>query len=413
MLISVAWRSLLSRKLVVGLTILLIGTSTFVLLGVEHIRAETRSSFSKAVSGVDLIVGARTGDINLLLYSVFRIGNASNNISWQSYQNLSTRPGVAWTVPISLGDSHRGYRVMGTTTDYFRHYSYGNQQALRISEGREFDALQEAVLGAEAARTLGYQIGDQIVLAHGGGAVSFSNHDDKPFTVVGILTPTGTPVDRTVHVSLESLEAIHMNWPGSRPVTSASEFEASLIPDSITAFMVGLESRIMTFTVQRQINEYGSEPLLAIMPGVALAQLWDMMGMLERVLTLIAFLVLFASLLGMSIMLLSSMVQRQREISILRAIGAHSSFIFLLVEIEALLITIVGVALGMGGLYLALVTGTDTISETYGLFINTNIIGAQTLVYLTSIVTGAMVLALLPALMAYRGSLVSGLLSEQ
>lgn len=411
MLVKVAWHSLLNRRLTVALTVVLISVSTLVLLGVEHIRSEARNSFSKTVSGTDLIVGARTGQINLLLYSVFHIGNASNNISWQSYQEISSRPGIAWTVPISLGDSHRGYRVVGTSSAYFERFRYGNKQSLQFSHGREFDALHQAVVGAEVAAALNYREGDQIVLAHGLGAISFSNHDDQPLTIVGVLAPTGTPLDRSVHVSLESLEAIHANWPGGGFSNTAqpANNQDTLTPQSITAFLVGLESPMATFTVQRQINDYRQEPLLAILPGIALSELWEMMGALEQVLALIAMLVLLASLLGMSIMLLSTMSQRQREIAVMRAMGAHSSFIFLLVELEAVFITIAGIVLGIGCLQLSLVLGSDWLSAEYGLFIEPNLLNQNTLYFCAAIIVGAALLALLPAIVAYPGSLAKGL----
>ena len=125
MFIRLALSSIKSRKGSALLTFLAITVSVFVLLGVEKIRHQAKDSFSNTVSGIDLIVGSRTGDVNLLLYSVFRLGNATNNISWKSYQRITKNPNVAWTIPISLGDSHEGYRVMGTNTDYFTHFRFG------------------------------------------------------------------------------------------------------------------------------------------------------------------------------------------------------------------------------------------------------------------------------------------------
>jgi putative ABC transport system permease protein len=117
-----ALRSLGNRRLTAILTILSIGLSVALLLGVEKVRSGARESFANTISGTDLIVGARGGGVQLLLYSVFRIGNASNNITWKSFQDVAARPEVAWIVPLSLGDSHRGFRVLGTTRDYFERY---------------------------------------------------------------------------------------------------------------------------------------------------------------------------------------------------------------------------------------------------------------------------------------------------
>jgi len=256
MLIKLATKSLLDRKGSVALTCIAMTISIFVLLGVEHIRKETKDSFSSTVSGTDLIVGARSGSLNLLLYSVFRMGSATNNISWASYQEIANRPEIDWTIPISLGDSHQGYRVLGTNNDYFQHFSYGRKQLLKFAQGGEFKGIYDVVLGSEVAAELAYQLGDPIIISHGIGETSFNDHSQYPFKIIGVLAATGTPVDQTVHVQLEGIEAIH-DSPSTKP--------AQLQPNSITAFLVGLKSRISTFSLQREISEKSGEALSAIL----------------------------------------------------------------------------------------------------------------------------------------------------
>jgi len=401
MFLKLAIGSLLNRRLTVLLTVLSIMFSTIVVLGAEHLRQEIRNSFSKTVSGVDLIVGARTGGVNLLLYSVFHIGNATNNVTWKSYQEMISKPGIAWSIPISLGDSHRGYRVLGTTSDYFRYFKYGSAMPLHLQQGSPFEDYRsqldappvpdfKAVLGAEVAARLGYQPGHSFVVAHGLGSVSFANHTQYPFTVTGILAPTGTPVDQTIHISLESLEAVHRTGP---------------VPDSITAFMIGLESKLLSFRIQREINEYRQEPLIAIMPGVVLAELWQMMNILERVLTLIAGLVLVSALFGMATMLLSTLQQRERELAVLRALGARPGFLFLLIQTEALLMTLLGLLSGIVMLTLILFLSANWISASYGLFVSTQVLTPEILPYLGAALLLSFLLAGLPATLAYRRSL--------
>ena len=415
MFFRLASKSLLDRKGSVLLTLLAISVSIFVLLGIEHIRQQAKESFSNTLSGTDLIVGARTSDINLLLYSVFRIGNATNNVSWESYQQIASHPDVAWTIPISLGDSHNGYRVMGTNSDYFEHYRYGSARSLSFNQGHAFDELFDVVLGAEVARKLDYQIGDSIVLAHGLGDVSFSNHDNNPFQVVGILEATGTPVDQALHVSLEAIEAIHINFPGA--INSTANFTATsennsnnsdnveLQPDSVTAFLVGLNSRFSTFTVQRQVNEFSSEPLLAILPGITLTQFWQTLSVTENTLRLISLLVLVAALLGLSALLLAFIRERQREISIMRMLGASPWFIFLLIEVEALLITLVASALAVITLFICLLFSTEQIAAQFGLFIDTNFLSPANLQLLALVFLCSFVVCLIPSIAAYRRSL--------
>ena len=211
-IVRLAFLSVLNRRVTAGLTLLAIALSVAMLLGVEKVRRDARGAFANTISGTDLIVGARSGAIQLLLYSVFRIGNATSNISWESYRDIASFPRVRWTVPILLGDSHRGFRVMGTTRAYFEHYRYARTRSLAFDDGGPFDDVFDAVLGAEVAQRLGYALGDELVVSHGAGEVSFVDHDDKPFRAVGILAATGTPVDRTVHVSVEGFTAMHVDW---------------------------------------------------------------------------------------------------------------------------------------------------------------------------------------------------------
>ncbi|MBX2848668.1 MAG: ABC transporter permease [Acidiferrobacterales bacterium] len=409
MFTKLATKSLLNRKGSVLLTILAMTVSVFVLLGVEHIRHQAKESFANTVSGVDLIVGARSGSLNLLLYSVFRVGSPTNNVTWESYKDISSHSQVAWSVPISLGDSHKGYRVMGTTQDYFQYFSYGNKHKLSFDQGMKFESTFDVVLGAEVANQLGYSLGQEIVLSHGTAATSFSLHDDRPFTIVGVLEPTGTPVDQTLHVSLEGIEAIHIDWnrgvriPGSG-ITIKQLEQADLTPDSVTAFLLGLKSRIATFAVQRQINEYRNEPLLAILPGVALSELWQMMKMLENTLRLISVLVLIAALLGLSAMLLASIRERIQEIQLLRVIGASPKFLFLLIELEALIITLLSTLFGALLLYMCLLFTENFLAADFGLYIETNIFTPNTLMLLLFIVIATLVAVAIPSLSAYRNA---------
>lgn len=417
MFARVAWHSLQNRRYTAILTIISVAISTFVLLGVEHIRHEAKENFSKTVSGVDLIVGARTSQLNLLLYSVFHIGNPTNNISWQSYRELADDPKVAWTIPISLGDSHQGYRVMGTTDDFFMRFRFGKNIALSFSEGEAFSQLFDVVLGAEVAKKLNYRVGDPILLAHGLGRISFSMHDDKPFSVKGILRPTGTPADHTLYISLQGMEAIHLDWrdgvkmPGKK--VSDSDIEAlDLTPKSITAFMIGLQSKMAIFSVQRHINQYPKEPLLAILPGITLTELWQMMNSMENTLRLISILVLFSSLLGLSTMLLSSIRERQREIAVMRAIGASPLFVFLIIQIEALMITLVGIIVAIVVLAIGILLIQSTLAENYGIFINHLSTNNQTLGIVGIIILSTFILGLIPSLSAYRMSLHHGLVER-
>jgi putative ABC transport system permease protein len=413
-ILTLTLKSLWNRRYTALLTLLSIALSVTLLLGVERVRSEARSSFANTISGTDLVVGARSGPTQLLLYSVFRIGNATNNISWQSYQEISARPEVAWSVPLSLGDAHKGFRVLGTTGGYFEHYRYGEKEPLAFATGQPFADLYDAVLGAEVAEKLHYRLGQEIVLAHGAGKVSFVQHADKPFRIVGILKRTGTPVDRTVHVSLQAIEAIHVDFQDGAPsqgrhTTAEQARQMDLTPRTLTAFMVGLHAKVAIFRLQRFINEYPQEPLLAILPGAALQELWDMIGVGEKALLAISAMVVLVGLTGMLTVLLAGLNERRRELAILRSVGARPWQLFALLVSEALSLAALGVASGVALLYLALWLARPLIAEHVGLHLGIGAPTAHELTLLAIILGASLLIGAIPAWRAYRYSLADGM----
>ncbi|MEX0622635.1 ABC transporter permease [Saccharospirillum sp.] len=409
-----ALASLWNRRTTALLTLAMVALSLCLLLTVDRVREDTRASFSNTLSGTDLIVGGRTGALNLLLYSVFRIGNATNNISWESYSDLRRNSAVAWTVPLSLGDSHRGYRVIGTTTEYFEHYQYGRNQLLAFQSGQPFDDVYDVVLGAEVAEELNYQVGDELVVAHGLGTTSFENHDDKPFTVVGILDTTGTPVDRSLHVPLEGITAMHVDWqqgvklPGYA-ISAAEAREMDLTPDSVTAVLVGMKSRVQTFSFQRLINQYRAEPLSAIIPGATLQELWQLIGIAENALIAVSFMVVVTGLLGMVTVILAGLNERRREMAILRALGARPGHILGLLMLESGLYGVAGLLAGLVLHWGIIALASIWVQGSYGIQLTLALPSPTLLVVLAGFVGLAFLVGLLPGWKAYRQSLSDGL----
>ncbi|MEM7020316.1 MAG: ABC transporter permease [Pseudomonadota bacterium] len=415
LILSLAFKSLFNRRISALLTIISIAFSITLLLGVERISDGARKSFESTLSGTDLIVGARGGSTQLLLYTVFRVGNPVNNISWESYQNFAQHREVAWTIPITLGDSHRGFRVIGTNQDYFKHYRYGRKKNLSFAEGQMFEDVFDAVLGADVAAELGYELNQNIVLAHGITEVSFQQHEDKPFRVVGILTKTGTPVDRAIHVSLEGIEAMHIDWQNGVPPRPGEGVAADavrthdLTPTSITAFLIGLRSKFGIFHVQRAINEYPDEPLTAILPGVTLGDLWRTVNIADIGLRIISAFVVLTGLIGMLTAILTTLNERRREMAILRSVGAGPRHIFGLLVFEALLLTLFGCLLGLVLLYLMLFIAQPLIETQFGMFLPVSGLSIYDLSVLGMILFAALLMSSLPAWRAYRQSLADGL----
>ena len=407
--VSLALASLWHRKKVLALVCLTLTLSVSLLLGIQYLRTEIKQSFTSTISGTDLIVGARSGQLNLLLYTVFHIGDATNNIRWSTYQTLKNDRRLKWLIPISLGDSYRGYRVVATDENFLKHFRYGRDIPLALTEGDWFSGVFDVVLGAGVARDLGHQSGDKLVLSHGGGRTSFSNHEDTPFTVTGILKPTGTPVDQAVYIDLRGMEAMHVGWesgvaiPG-RTLTPEKAEGREFTPEAITAAFVGIERKALTFRVQREINQSAEEPLSAILPGVALSELWRLMGQFERALLGITGFVVVTSLIGLTAVLLTLQAQRAHEIAVLRAAGASPALIASLYTLEsvslALFACALAVAIGAAGISLA----SPWLLANFGLQISLRPLNMAEWGLLASVPVAAFIVALIPTLNTWRQS---------
>ena len=413
MILRLAIGSLIARATTVGMTILAIALSVALFLGVEKVRTGAKASFADTISGTDLIVGARSGSVQLLLYSVFRIGNATNNLTWSSYKDVASRPEIAWIVPISLGDSHKQFRVMGTTPDFFNRYKYRSGQSIEFADGKNMSDLFDTVIGADVAATLNYSVGDPIVVAH--GLASFTEHKDQPFKISGILNKTGTPVDRTVIVGLRAIEAIHVDWQEGAQVQGQTTpvdviRKMKLQPKAVTAALVGIENRLQVFGLQRAINKYNKEPLLAILPGVALQELWQIVGIAEVALIGVSAMVVITALIGMMAMIFSSLNERRREMAIFRAMGARPRIILGMLILEAAVIASIGAIFGLALMYLGLYIAQPIIDAKFGLWLPSKAPTLNEFLVLAAVIIASIIASLLPALRAYRLSLADGML---
>jgi len=413
---SLAIRSLLNRRFAIGLTVLTIALSIALLVLVEQLRSEVREGFYRSVSGTDLIVGARTSPVQLLLYSVFGLGEPTNNVSWETFNALAGTDEVAWAVPISLGDAHEGYRVVGTQAPFFDHYRYADRQPLAFAQGARFEDLFEVVLGHQVARNLGYGLDDEIVLAHGTANVSLQNHDNLPFRIAGILAPTGTPIDQQLYISLTAHEALHLGWqngmprPGASPTDEQARAMAErLTPDSVTAILLGLTTRAAVFGLQRRVNDYRQEALSAVLPGIALQQLWRITGLAEQILRVVAGLVVLSGLLGMLTVLLTTLNERRREMAILRANGARPLHIAGLLIFEAALLAAAGIALGLILAVVVQAIAAPWLLSTVGVNLAVGWPSAVLWKILGGIWLAGVVVGAVPALMAYRRTLADGM----
>ncbi|MEA2260030.1 MAG: putative transport system permease protein [Acidobacteriaceae bacterium] len=412
MILRLAYESLRSRKFTTGLTVFSIALSVLLLVGVDRIRQGTETGFEGTLSQTDLVVGARGGSLPLLLYAVFHIGTANNEISWNSYQHFAHHPAVLWTIPLSMGDSHRGFRVVATDDNFYEHYRYRGDHSLQVSQGVRTQGIFDAVLGSAVAAQLHYHLGQKIILSHGLQG-SFLNHAADPYTVVGILARTATPVDRAIYITLWGDEAMHLGWengaPPLQPIPESQIRKSDLQIRTISAFLLRTKSRIGTLFLQREINTYKPEPLTAIIPAMTLEDLWSVLSAADIALSLVSGAVLVVGLLVMLTALYTALNERRREIAVLRSLGLHARQIFMLFILESALISGAGAMLGVVAAYAVLYAVRIPVENRYGIPLAMVGVSSRVAYYMIAAVVAGALLGFIPAIRAYRNALVDGL----
>ena len=413
-IIHLALRSIMNRRVTSALTILAIALSMSLLLLVERLRTGAREGFTGVISQTDIIAGARSSPIQLLLSSVFQIGSASNNVTPETWEHFRNHPAVAWTIPIAMGDSHKGFRVVATNGDFFAHYHYQRDRRLEFSSGKALLDDHSVVVGARVARELGYTAGTKIVLAHGLAAESFVKHEDHPFFVSGILKATGTPFDRSLFISLPAMAQMHGTDGGGGGAAAEHQHshdehdEHDHLP-GLSAIFIGTKARTDAMALQREIQTYEAEPMTAALPGLTLAQLWSALSYAEEALRAVSMLVIVVGLLSMIVALYNSLNERRREMAILRALGARPWMITAILLVEAGLLTGIAVATSIALTYAALAGATGLITANFGISLPITSLSGEELVRLGLMFTIGLAMAALPAWRAYRNALVDGL----
>lgn len=409
-----SFQSLKSRLFPISLCVFSLAISVALFLGVERVRQGAEDGFTHTIAETDLVVGARGGPLQLLLYSVFHIGNPINNIRYDSYQKYKDHPMVAWTIPFSLGDSYRGKRVVGTTRDFFKHYRYRGGESLRFYKGQAFEGIFDVVIGAEVAQEFSLKVGEKITLSHGLNSMSQMQHDNTPFRVTGILSATQTPVDKAVYVSLYGIEAMHIGWESGTPdeekLIDPSELEKKDLSFSqVSSFLLGAKSRIHTLRLRAMIAQDHQEPLMAIIPGLALQQLWELLGHIESVLKLISYCVLGIGLLGITIALYTTLQERRREMAILRSLGVGPLKIITLLLAEAFSVVLIGSVIGVALLFMGLKFLSPYLESEFSVYITDQFLNLNDLTIILGVWVAGLCAGLIPALKACYQSLSDGL----
>ena len=412
-MIRITAMSMRSRLIPIALVIIALTTSMALLLAVDRIKQASQKGFNESLGGVDLVVGPRGSGLELILYTVFHLGNPTNNITTKTLTDIAANSAIEWVVPIALGDSHRGFRVISTTNNYFDRIKFAGDKPLSFAEGSAFAEMNEVVLGSDVAKDLGYKIGSSIFVTHGSESLG-KLHDDFAFQITGILNPTGTPTDKAVFLSLEGYELIHLGWASGSQTLSLKNLDSNTIPrerlypKTVTAAYVGLASKLSLFKVSRSINDYDEEAISAVIPGVELAKLWSIVGTVDSVFKLMNWLIIGISLIGMVTMTITGLDSRTREMTILRALGATPSKLAGMVMMETALISVASISFAIGLVRLLTWGTADILWQWAAIRLELSWIAAEELLTLWIIVVAGLITSLIPAGMVYKRSLYQG-----
>ncbi len=407
------YKSIKNRKFTSFLCVLSIALSVTLFLGIERIRNGARDGFTNTISKTDLIVGAKGGSLQLLLYTVFHIGGAVNNIKMTTYNDIKSNPQVEWTIPISLGDAYRGFRVVATDENFYKHYRFRGDQEVKISEGVTPTDTFDVVLGSEVAKKFNHKVGDPIVISHGLSSEAILAHDNTPFKIVGIMAPTQTPIDTGVYITLQGMEAIHFGWetgvPSGEAINPERFKKENIEITQLTSFMVKLKSRIAVLRMRRNIDMYPNEPVMAIIPALSLQEMWETISYVEQILFLVSLCVLLVGVMSILISLYTSINERRREMAILRSLGASSRHIFFLLIYESSFLVLMGCIAGVASMYGLLYFVRPWLESNFSVYLPIEALSKTEWYYLVGIFVVGTLAGLIPAIKAYLNSLQDGL----
>jgi putative ABC transport system permease protein len=422
-LLRIAIASAWHRRFALIWTVIGLAVSSALVIGLSRTSIQTGRAFQRSLPNADLVVGPRGAAHQILLQSVFHVGNAQHLMSWNAVKKLRTTPGVSWVLPLSFGETFGGFPVVGTDSSMFR-IPWGAENAPpQIAEGRGFDGLFEVVLGDQVARKMHLGIGGSVALVHGGpgdlddddddhdGPGHHHTHADKPFRVTGILRRSHTPLDRSLFVSLESLTALHLDWVGGAPMpgfhlTEEQTKKFNLTPKSVSAALVGLDDPSSSLFLSRKWNEDAVDPVTAFQPRVVLDEIRSSLGDTEGVVRLAALASLLAALAGMLATQFASSESRRAEFAVLRLAGAKPIHLLFASVVEAVLTAGAGVAAGWVAVQLALPHLEDRLGAHLGVTPDLGVPVLQEALWIGLLLSAAAAAGILPLLVAMRRDLV-------
>lgn len=343
-------RSLRQHALSSTITALATALATGLVLAVFSIESQSRKAFIGGDVGFDAVLGARGSPLQLVLNAVYHLETSPGNIPWALYEQMRKDPRVRLAIPYAVGDSYAGFRIVGTTTEIFTQFSREPQGGLRFTPGgRAFDPdRREAVLGSIVADRTRMNIGDTFMPYHGMSHDDDHQHCHDEYVVVGVLEPTNSPMDRVIWIPIEGVFRMegHVLHGAGTPFIPDSAAE---IPDEhkeVSAVLLKLRGHEAGMALRELIQRRRTDATLAWPIGTVMADLFDKIGWMSRVLLLVAYLVMLVAAGAILASLYNTMNERRREFAILRALGARRATLFAVVLGESITIATLGALMG-------------------------------------------------------------------
>lgn len=424
---SLVFRNLRRRRLASWLTGLSVSLGVGLFATVGALREASEVGFQRSASMCDMLAGAKGSSLQLTLNALYHMGQSQGNLPYEAYQEIAATPGVMWSVPLAVGDSYRGHRIVGITGNFFQDVkliSHQKEEALEFSSGNGFAYSSEefaelkaelaedpaehaghghheesqanlfrAVLGAKVAQSTGLKVGDHFHPSHGVEGVSKS-HEDGESEIVGILAPTGTPIDRAILIPIGAYYVLD----GHEPIAGMKEGGA-MDPRGLSAIMMRTKAGFYRTGIYRSLND--RLDTMAVYPSVEVRNLFAILGAGDLVLRWITALIVVVALIGVMVAIYNTMGARRREFAVLRALGARRRTILGLVTCESALLALLGGCAGLGLAGILIYAASGQVQMQTGVNLSPAIGIAELNLILAVTLAGA-VAGLVPALSAYR-----------
>ncbi|MBL8006181.1 MAG: ABC transporter permease [Ignavibacteria bacterium] len=415
---KIVYRNIRHRRLSSLLTIFSVMLGTGLVVAILILKNESEQAFSQTATGYELIIGPKGSSLQLTLSTIYQIGTPVQNMPVKVYELLKNDKRVKSAIPYVLGDNYKGFRLVGTVPEIFSEFQYKKGIKYSLSGGNFFSYDFEAVIGSDVADKSGLKTGSKFTGSHGIESYEGSEtHDEYNFTVAGILNKTYTPADKVIFVTMNSIWKLHgSHFPEENKTDGNTSKlkntdEINENSNSITSVFVTLKNPVYFDLLRRQINEnmYEGINAQAVLPVFEIKQLFDIIGNINSILMVIAYLVVFVAVISILVSIYNSMSDRKHEIAILRILGAGRSTVMKMIILEGMFVSIAGAFLGIASGHILIYLLREKITDMAGIEITGMTFSVSEIYLFTGTVILTMTVSIIPALTAYRNDAAENL----